>query len=664
MSKRTGLPIKSSKHRPRRLDRSPLLAILILLLTSLACVHSEIVLTVKRGGEGTDTVDVRFQHILTDKYLEVAKSVNQERADDYAAAGFDAEGNLLPEKISEFEGIMIDDEKFRNEGYDVTVTDKEYIATKTVPLVKDQSTEKWQVKVTQNEEHPEQITYQTKVMIDLTMWEGIDIFELRDTELPEKPKLEPGSNFDPQFSWSLLYDSITNTVGAMGSEVKNEIEMELWYGQKALIQSDEMEYRVIVELPGKIHTHQLNGKDMGNLEGNRVSLVLDEEALRANAGKTLTFKVASLYLDCNRACTGSEHLMWDGKGDGTSCNCICESGWKSVEVGEEIKCTHCDEWCAQHNEDLERDEEKCEPDECACKCKSPLVMNRAGTKCITESESWLEDQESSQEGLPSPQALGEIVLTFLELLEEGGEDYSRIKQMPGWCALTPDERERFLTFMEELGVVVEDHKQLTEYSDGMTTDERLRLIKERENKIRRVRALAIHEREMDLIEKARIQKWIIYEIEGKAHLGSHLTKLQHLLKWDGSIPLLARQVVDEELKSATKKKIINKLMGPEPKTVQEAAAFLVSKLPELATGPCVDDFYLYKKFFDEHCKSMETCSDNEIEIAHEIALQKLRESLGTEVTNMRGSGRINWAKEGGPYDRAFWGLIGMPSGEK
>jgi hypothetical protein len=250
----------------------------------------------------------------------------------------------------------------------------------------------------------------------------------------------------------------------------------------------------------------------------------------------------------------------------------------------------------------------------------------------------VEDQQRSEQGGPSPQELGDLFAALLDPPED-----KNINKMPGWFLLNTKERERLLAYIEDLGLAV-DRTRLIIDIPGLTTQQRIDRKKFEEANFIKARELVIFDKQMELQRYKNIQKWIIKEIGGKYFLGGFLAKIpDYLLTLEGSFRQMAIKIVDKEITDTVKSDLQTRFVGPEPLTVPEAAVILAGKLPELATGPCVGDYLFYEKIFKDHCG--ENCSKDNAEIAHEIALKKLREVIKP--------GRLNWAKEGNVYDRAF-----------
>ncbi|TFG49981.1 MAG: hypothetical protein E4H33_01155 [Anaerolineales bacterium] len=634
MATETHLPVKTHPRRVQSSPRKPLLAILALVLASLACVNSDLSLVVKHEEGQVDMLNVLLKRQMYDSWIQVANEINQERAVDFAAAGRSTDTeNLLPTKPEDF-GELLDPKIYQDQGYTTSSTELGFTATQSLTLDQKRSTDDWSVNIIQNPDHPDQITYRAKIFLDLTDMEG-SIFQLRNQPLPDKPNLNPGSASGISGG---SFAGLGSLFEGMAADVEEQLAIELWYVQKAMQQSDPIEFTFSIELPGVVVIHQLNGETAGTLDGNRVTLVLDEAALMGNSGKNLVFQVESILTDCKLACTGNNQV-WDGKEDGVGCNCICNKGWTMVEGIPE--CTHCDTICQVSSPDLVIDLESCDTNSCGCQCKEGLEMNNVGTACIDEYDAWVEDQERGELGGPSPQELADLFAALLNPPED-----KNINQMPGWLLLTSGERENLLNFLEQLGLAVDRTQLIVEGAPDLT-DQRYQQILEEQNRLERIRQIAINKLEDQIEERRNIQKTIIREIAGDSIIAPYLLKIPDWYsKLNQTTKQLATQYVEGQLTDAVKGRIEQEAYGQNPPTLEAAAAELIKQIPQMATQGCVDDYYLYKKFFDENCGA--NCTGDDADLAHEQALEKLQDNVAP--------GRINWAKPGQAYDQAFRNL--------
>jgi hypothetical protein len=381
----------------RRTKYQPLLAILVLALATLACINTEVSLKVTNREDGTDTLVATFEQYLTDSFIAAAKVVNEERRRDFAAAGRETDTeNLLPVTMAEA-GELFDPGKYQDEGYTVTTSNTGFKATKQFQLLEQESSDNWQVLAIREVESGD-VHYQAKVWLDLSEMDGDDLFALRTEEDIKRPSLEPGA-YDSGSS-SGGWEGLFAAFGDMTAEAEQELAIELHYVQKALKQSDPIEYKIVVELPGQITNHTLNGDETGVLVGNQVTLVITESIMRQYAGQKIEFRVESKLKNCSGACQSAPNLIWDGKAEGDECNCVCEKGFE-IAAGEET-CINCETICSSSDPNREADLPACEINQCACRCKAGYQMNKAGTKCITVAEAEAEDRENAELTDPSP----------------------------------------------------------------------------------------------------------------------------------------------------------------------------------------------------------------------------------------------------------------------
>jgi len=626
-------PAGEDRRRAGWKARAPLLAILALVLSSLACITSELQLVVKHEEGQVDTLDVQFQRYMLESYVSVAKRINQERAADFAAAGRSTDTkDLLPVTREDF-GDLLNPQIYEDKGYSVSSSERGFSATQSLTLDKDRSAEDWSVQIIHNPDHPEQITYRAKIHLDLTDMED-SIFQLRSQPLPNKPNLNPGSASG--LSGSSFGDAF-NLFGGMSEELEQEMTIEMWYIQKALQESDPIEFRFSIELPGTVVLHHLDGQTAGTLDGNRVTLILDEAALMANAGKKLVFHVESIRKDCRQACDPEKHQVWDGKDDGVSCNCTCDKGYTLVEGTTE--CTNCKTFCEYPERNLVVDPDKCEINKCACECKEGMKMNWAGTECVDEKQSWLENNHIGEGGPTTAQMMAAIEAIL------DPENQTNINEMAGWNFLTSTEREQLLQYLGSLGHAV-DRTQLTVYTGPeMTTDEHYQRIKEKENRLREIRRRAEAKAEDIYLERQNVHKVLIKEIGGWWEVGQHIVKIPEYIGMIFKTPKeLAVKYVEGKITDKVKERIKKEALDAKPRTIEAAALELVKQIPYLATKRTVNDYFNYKDLFEDKCG--EGCQGENAVKAHYEAMEEMRKMIDE-------SGRLDWAKEGEAYDHAF-----------
>jgi len=625
-----------------------LLAIIALTLASLACISAELNLEVIHQEGQADNLVVQTKRTINKSWVTAANQVNQERRSDFAAAGraTDTE-DLLPVNPEDF-GELMDAGTYQDQGFVVTSTDRGLSAEKTLPLDQTASSDDWKVEIIQNPDHPEQITYRAKIFLDLTEMEG-SVFELRNQPLPAKPNLTPGSSSG---SSGEGLSGLGGLFEGMSEALVEEMTVELWYIQKAMQMSDPIEFIFSIELPGTVLLHKLNGETAGTVEGNKITLVLDEPALMAYAGQEVVFHVESVLLDCSQACNeeSQPHLIWDGDEEGVSCNCVCEKGFEVIE-GEKA-CVNCDSVCSWSDPNLETDLASCEENKCSCRCKEGYEINNAGTECITTAEAEAEDNQRTANNGPTRNEIRQLIYVIIK-----GED---IRQLPGWLLLNGDQRENLVNILEASGFAV-DRSSLLASSPDLTTDQLIRRMQEAENLEQRLEEIAIGLVEDEIYNRQRIQEVIIDEIGGSTRFVEYAGDA-----WEGIKNIknlfqdpydMAEQYVKDKYEGEIKDQVTDWTHGEAPATIEDAAAVMIEKLPYLATKGTIKDYYRYKEYFEKHCQDQWECSDAEVNEAHHEALTELEAYLNDiDVENrdsVYGAGRINWAKPGDAYDRAF-----------
>ncbi len=634
-SRSKSIPTRGGRWR----SRYPLLAILTLVLASLACISAELNLEVVQQEGQVDKLVVQIRRTILESWVAAAEQVNQERKADFTAAGRSTDiEDLLPVTPEDF-GETLDGSIYQDQGYSVTTTDRGFSAEKTISIDQTASSDEWSVQIIQDPEHPEQTLYRAKIFLDLTDFEG-STTDLRNQPLPAKPNLNPGSSSG---SVGGGLSGLGGLFDGLSEALQQELAVELWYVQKAMQISDPLEFRFSIELPGTVRLHQLNGQTAGTVSGNKVTVVLDETALMAYAGQKVVFQVESVVLDCSQACSDVPHLLWDGEEDATECNCVCEKGFEVIE-GEKA-CVNCDMVCSWSDPNLATNLAACEVNNCGCQCKEGYQINNAGTKCITTAEAQAEDNQRTENGGPSKTEISEVVTNLILGMD--------VSQLPGWFLLTSNQREDLVGLVEMMGVAVDRSNLPTTAEEESLTDLLIRQNEEEQKRLTRLEEIAIGQLEDAIDDRRRIQQVIIDEIGGFYWVGDHITRIpDYITKFFQSSAELAEGYVKGELEGAVKDRILEQTHGGSPATMEDAAAELVKQLPFLATRFTVDDYYLYKGLYQKECPA--GCQGEQATEAHQKALEELQLQL---KGSYYGTGRAGWAKPGEAYDRAFPTLI-------
>ena len=152
-------------RRGRWRSRYPLLAIVTLVLASLACISAELHLEVTHQEGQVDNLEVQVVRTINESWVAAANQVNQERKADFAAAGRTTDTEDLLPVIPEDFGELMDAGTYQDQGFVVTTMDRGLSAEKTIPLDKTASSDDWKVDIIQNPDHPEQTTYRVKILL-------------------------------------------------------------------------------------------------------------------------------------------------------------------------------------------------------------------------------------------------------------------------------------------------------------------------------------------------------------------------------------------------------------------------------------------------------------------------------------------------------------------
>ena len=373
------------------------------------------------------------------------------------------------------------------------------------------------------------------------------------------------------------------------------------------------------------------------MEGREASLTLDEGFLRSHAGQTYEWEVASLYLDCGTACTGS-HMSLDPSTEGTRCDCVCEKGWELVEGTD--ACTHCQTLCEIRGADLEVDPEASDTNRCACRCKAPLVMNASQTACVSA---------PSAAGAGVAGSRAEAIIQIVLLGEQG-----QMSDIPGWDGLTREEQRNLETLVEAIRVTLGLSQEPPAEAqspypaghpcEGLPGPEACSLYLSTMDKAALERWLQsnLAQRVQEELERRRrIQQVISDEIQGDA---KPAFALPQILTWWGRTEMGAAEIAQDIIQEHLTDEAKEALLGKDPPDLEKAAEELVQWLPEAATNSVVSDYHEYRTFYQQQIDSGVSPEE-----ARRVAFEQVGQRIEDSFYNM---GRRTWYEDG-TYARAF-----------
>ena len=226
----------------------------------------------------------------------------------------------------------------------------------------------------------------------------------------------------------------------------------------------------------------------------------------------------------------------------------------------------------------------------------------------------------------------------------------------GWIFLDPEERVELLNVVEALGIAIDRSSLLAASAPDMTTEQRIQRMEEGLRREQRLDELVIFALEDEVDDRRRIQQVIIDEVGGASRFGDHIARIPDYIEKLFQDPFeMATEYVTGKMEDDVKDRILQETHGGSPATLEDAAAELVKQIPYLATKRTVNDYYRYKELFNVECQN--DCQGEAAEEAHQIALAGLKnelENIREEVKDSYyGTSRIDWAKPGEAYDRAF-----------
>lgn len=319
--------------------------VLLLGLSSLACITSEIGVKVVQKQEGQGEMTGRVAMHLTDQYVQAARSANAERAQDYQAAGLEMPEELFPETFQELDEFGLSSGEFLGEAAETQIVEQSdrgftLVASRAFNESELDQLNSEGLVVEVNRDDPEWILYAVSIEIE-DMSADMDLSELdqlRAEGLGPKPPIYPAEEpSEPEgegLGTFIVTDILEDLFGSLPSE---GVELDAWYASRVLLESGWPVISYWVELPGEIRSHDMNGQPAGIVDVgiNRVTLVIDEAYLRQHPeGMGGVWRVESVVHVCEEQCSAEPHQAWSEMGGPEECICVCEPGWEWNEAGD------------------------------------------------------------------------------------------------------------------------------------------------------------------------------------------------------------------------------------------------------------------------------------------------------------------------------------------
>ena len=349
--------------------------------SGLACISVEMTFQVKQQAGGEELITISIAQHLTNAYTLAARAANVDRAQDYLAAGlpapepFPASWEGLGQQGNVPAGLSI-----------VEQDDRGYTAAGTFSSMNQvDSSLADGVSLSVDRDEPSQIRYS----VQLRLMEIDPDVDLAGLDALQQGGPGPKPPVNQESGGSEGSGGLLGGLAAMDqilSAVMTD-DLDTWYMRRILLEAGPPEIKYVVELPGEIVLHEVDGQTVGQLNAGRdqVTLQMDTEFVNRFGGGTHFFQVESVTNACEEICKAMPHMMWDGQADGASCGCICEEAWQANEVGD---CVACDQICAGLDPRATNDAANSRPNSCACQCTGRLLefSEGEGCRCVTGAE--------------------------------------------------------------------------------------------------------------------------------------------------------------------------------------------------------------------------------------------------------------------------------------
>lgn len=369
------------------------LLVVAIVLLNLACVTISTTWKVVHQEGQEDQVSITQSLHITDAYLDAVGRANTEREQDYRAAGQDVSDGGFPVTAEGASALLLGQTNdLQAKGFEVVEDSTGYVARASYTLAEFQETlgEEETVLLQVDRDRPEGIYYvfETELLESVDADDLEEIDRMRQDGPGPKPPPDPIDNEQiPEGSVVGGLAWIINAAGLTGTE------LDLWYARRILLEAGLPVSEYVVELPGQIVAHEVDGAEAGQVEGNRVKLVVDEAFWREFGPGEHRFRVEALVSVCEETCSGEPHWIWDGVSTYPECTCICEKGWEMTAAG----CVDCQALCRQQDPPTEYDPANSEANRCACR---PLP-DRDGDGVPDESDACPDKPANTKDGCPT-----------------------------------------------------------------------------------------------------------------------------------------------------------------------------------------------------------------------------------------------------------------------
>jgi hypothetical protein len=357
------------------------LVLALVMGSGLACISAEMTFRVEQQADGEELITISIAQHLTDAYTAAARAANVDRAQDYLAAGLPAPDPFpeswegMGQQANVPAGLSI-----------VEQDDRGYTAAGAFSSMHEVDSSLAEgVSLSINRDEPSQIRYSVRLRLKEI---GPDV-DLAGLDALQQGGPGPKPPVNQESAGSEGSGGLLGGLAAMGEilSAATTDDLDTWYLRRILLEAGPPEIKYIVELPGEIVLHTVDGQTVGqlNAERDQVTLRMDADFVNRFGGGTHYFQVESVANACEEICNAMPHMMWDGQPDGASCGCICEEGWQANEVGD---CVACDQICAALDARATNDAANSRPNSCACQCTGRLLefADSEGCRCVTGAE--------------------------------------------------------------------------------------------------------------------------------------------------------------------------------------------------------------------------------------------------------------------------------------
>ena len=289
-------PQQPAAPRSVRAARWLWLALIVGLISALGCMNVRMVVRVTHQPDREDEIVLALSQYLSEKYLSTAAALEVERQQDYAAAR-QATKPLFPQRFQDLPGNwrVSEPANLKKQGFQVKEEDRGYLATRVETL------SEWQKRQANSSQQLVQIVQDeadvTRYIFEFDLpdvgkdYNAEAMSQLRSEGAGKKPGLDQIDPEKIEQQQGMIAAVIAEGLKLARTEAT---ELDLWYTRRLLLDTGLPSFTFVVELPGEIVVHEVDGQSVGEVNGREVTVTIDEAFLQQFGPGTHLLRVESV----------------------------------------------------------------------------------------------------------------------------------------------------------------------------------------------------------------------------------------------------------------------------------------------------------------------------------------------------------------------------------